>query len=224
MAKSSSSAVPGDVEWLPGLGGSRVLRIHPPSPEPPALILRTAGGAEVRVEARPGPATEYDIPSELDWSTAWLQWPDGTRATVPAPHGAHAQVIELRSRRDRALVAEALAVVSLFVSDVLWAVLGVAHVAQPMSAGKVGAARCFVEKPQGLEAEDLRAAAVQRRHGERLARVALLGQRCGDQALHDRLRALQTHRERRHALAEDEQQTSADAVDGLTEDGLTAGA
>ena len=87
MAKSSSSAVPGDVEWLPGPGGSRVLRIHPASPEPPALILRTAGGAETRVEARPGPETEYDIPSELDWSTAWLQWPDGTRRDVPAPHG-----------------------------------------------------------------------------------------------------------------------------------------
>ena len=43
-----------------GAGSSASIR---PSPEPPALILRTAGGAEVRVEARPGPATEYDIPS-----------------------------------------------------------------------------------------------------------------------------------------------------------------
>ncbi len=107
MAKSSSSTVPGDVEWLPGPGGSRVLRIHPASPEPPALMLRSADGTEVRVEARPGPDTEYDIPSELDWSTAWLQWPDGTRATVPAPHGGHAQVIELRPRRDRAAGGDA---------------------------------------------------------------------------------------------------------------------
>ena len=30
MAESSSPALPGDVEWLPGPGGGRVLRIHPP--------------------------------------------------------------------------------------------------------------------------------------------------------------------------------------------------
>ena len=66
-------------------------------------------------------------------------------------------------------------------------------------------------------------AAVQRGHGQRLARVALLRQRRGDQALHDRLRALHAHGQRGHALAEDEQQAGADAVDGLAEDGLAAG-
>src|SRR3954453_10429935 len=98
MAESSSSALPGDVEWLPGPGGSRVLRI-PASPEPPALILRDAEGAEERIEAGPGPGTAYAIPDALDWSTAWLQWPDGTRVTIPPPHGPDAEVIELRPRR-----------------------------------------------------------------------------------------------------------------------------
>ena len=56
---------------------------------------------------------------------------------------------------DGALVAEALAVVGLFVADVLGAVLGVAHVAQPVGAGKVRAARGLVEQAHGLEAEDL---------------------------------------------------------------------
>jgi hypothetical protein len=98
MVESSSSAVPGDVEWLPGPGGSRVLRI-PASPEPPALILRVAEGVEKRIEAGPGPDTAYAIPDALDWSAAWLQWPDGTRVTVPPPHGPHAEVIQLRPRR-----------------------------------------------------------------------------------------------------------------------------
>ena len=96
MAESSSSVVPGDVEWLPGPGGTRLLRIHPPSPEPPVLILRVAGGEETRLEAGPGPHTEYEIPGELDWDAAWLVWPDGSRAAIPAPHGREAQVIELR--------------------------------------------------------------------------------------------------------------------------------
>jgi len=101
MAESSSPALPGDIEWLPGPGGGRVLRIHPSSAEPPALILRLAGGGEERVDARPSPATEYEIPGTLQWSAAWLQWPDGTRAAIPLPHGPHAEVIELRPRRER---------------------------------------------------------------------------------------------------------------------------
>ena len=101
MADSSSSVVPGDVEWLPGPGGTRLLRIHPPSPEPPALVLRLAGGEETRLEAGPGPHTQYQLPGELDWEKAWLVWPDGTRAAIPAPHGREAQVIELRPRRFR---------------------------------------------------------------------------------------------------------------------------
>ena len=99
MAESSSPALPGDVEWLPGPGGTWVLRIHPASAESPALILRVLGGGERRIEAGPTPVTEYAIPAELDWSAAWLQWADGTRAALPLPHGPHAEVIELRPRR-----------------------------------------------------------------------------------------------------------------------------
>ena len=101
MAESSSSVMPGDIEWLPGSGGMRLLRIHPPSPEPPVLILRGADGAETRFHAGRGPHTEYEIPGSLDWEAAWLAWPDGSRAAIPAPHGGAAQVIELRPRRFR---------------------------------------------------------------------------------------------------------------------------
>src|SRR4051794_5038324 len=124
---------------------------------------------------------------------------------------------------DRALVAEALAVVGFLVPDVLGAVLGVADVAQPATAGEIGAARGLVEQPQCVEAEDLGAAAVQSRDGKRLARIPLLGQRRGDQALHDRLPALHADGQRGHALAEDEQQPGANPVDRLAEDRLTPG-
>ena len=97
MALSSSPVLPGDVEWLPGPRGARLLRINPSSPEPPVLILR-CGGEERRIEAT---ASEYVIPAALDWSAAWLQWPDGTRAAVPAPNGTQAEVIELRPWRTR---------------------------------------------------------------------------------------------------------------------------
>src|SRR5687768_12454643 len=107
MAESSSSVMPGDVEWLPGSGGMRLLRIHPPSPEPPVLILRGADGAETRFHAGRGPHTEYEIPGSLDWEAAWLAWPDGSRAAIPAPHGGAAQVIELRPRRFRPSSSEA---------------------------------------------------------------------------------------------------------------------
>ncbi|WP_028067901.1 hypothetical protein [Solirubrobacter soli] len=96
MAESSSPALPGDVEWLPGPGGTRLLRIHPSGSEPPALILRLSAGGERRIDAG---ASEYVIPRELDWSAAWLQWPDGTRAALPMPHGVHAEVIQLHPRR-----------------------------------------------------------------------------------------------------------------------------
>src|SRR3954451_9915507 len=124
---------------------------------------------------------------------------------------------------DRALVAEALAVVGLLVAHVLGAVLGVADVAQPATAGEIRAAGGLVEQAQRVEAEDLGAAAVQSRDGQGLARIALLGQRRGDQALHDRLPALHTDGERRHALAEDEQEPGANPVDGFAEDRLAAG-
>ena len=111
----------------------------------------------------------------------------------PYPPGARS-VAMARLARDGALVAEALAVVGLFVADVLGAVVGVADVAQPVGAREVGAAGGLVEQAQRVQAEDLGRAAVQRGHGERLARVALLRQRRGDQALHDRLRALHAAR------------------------------
>src|SRR3954452_9140912 len=99
MADPSSPALSGDVEWLPRPGGSRVLRLHPPTPDPPALILSEAGGGERRIEAAAGPSTDYEVPGTLDWTAAWLQWPDGTRARVRPPHGSDADVIELRPRR-----------------------------------------------------------------------------------------------------------------------------
>ena len=103
MAESSSPALPGDVEWLPGPGGAGSCASSPRRARPPALILRLAGGGERRIEAR---AAEYAIPGELDWSAAWLQWPDGTRAALPLPHGPHAEVIELHPRRFAANTAE----------------------------------------------------------------------------------------------------------------------
>ena len=96
MAESFSPALPGDVEWLPGPDGSRVLRLQAAAGDPPALVLRLAGGGERRIEAR---AAEYVIPRELDWTAAWLQWPDGTQVVLPLPHGRHAEVIELHPRR-----------------------------------------------------------------------------------------------------------------------------
>jgi hypothetical protein len=96
MAESSSPALPGDVEWLPGPGGTRLLRLHPLTADPPALILRLAGGGERRIDASP---ETYAIAADLDWTAAWLQWPDGTRAALPLPHGPHAEVIQLHPRR-----------------------------------------------------------------------------------------------------------------------------
>ena len=99
MAESSSPALPGDVEWLPGPGGTRVLRIHPAaSAQPPALILRLPGGGERRIERRPAPARVRD-PGRAGLERRLAQWPDGTRAALPLPHGPHAEVIQLRPRR-----------------------------------------------------------------------------------------------------------------------------
>ena len=72
----------------------------------------------------------------------------------PTRRGA-CSVAVARLAGDGALVAEALAVVGLFVADVLGAVLGVADVAQPVGAGEVGAARGLVEQARRVEAEDL---------------------------------------------------------------------
>src|SRR3954465_14951445 len=88
---------------------------------------------------------------------------------------------------DRAFVAEALAVVGFLVADVFGAVLGVADVAEPVAAREVGAAGGLVEQPDRVQPEDLGAATVQGGDGQRLTRVALLGQRGGHEALDDRL-------------------------------------
>jgi hypothetical protein len=100
MAESPSSALPGGVEWLPARGGDRLLRAHVGSGEPAALILRTTDGSEHHIQARPGtrfsPYTEFLVPAGLSWATAWLQWPDGSRATIPTPSSSRAEIIELR--------------------------------------------------------------------------------------------------------------------------------
>src|SRR4051812_4009768 len=97
MAESSSTALPGGVEWLPALGGARLLRAEVQG-EPPVLVLYTDAGDERRIE--PGPparfdgTTDYLVPAGLSWSRASLHWPDGTRAVLPS----QAAVIPLPSR------------------------------------------------------------------------------------------------------------------------------
>ena len=97
MAESSSSALPGGVEWLPTLGGAHLLRAEVRG-EPPVLVLHTTEGEEHRVE--PGPQARYDgsttymVPAGLAWSRASLMWPDGTRAVLPM----QADVIKLPRR------------------------------------------------------------------------------------------------------------------------------
>src|SRR3954467_11471570 len=110
---------------------------------------------------------------------------------MPGPYPGSVAVTRLTG--DGALVAEALAVVGLLVADVLGALVGVADVAQPVRAREVRAARGLVEQAQRVQPQDLGRAAMQRGDGERLARVALLRQRRGDEAQDDRLRALHTH-------------------------------
>jgi hypothetical protein len=126
MAESSASAVPGSpaepaiefAEWLPALGGSRLLRVHGHAPpaDPPALVLDTPGG-EQRIEPRAQPRftrahewrASFLIPAELvrtGWTATTLEWPNGTRLPLPDPPAdARAEVIApsvletLRTRR-----------------------------------------------------------------------------------------------------------------------------
>jgi len=104
-------------EWLPALGGSRLLRVHGESPggSTPALVLESPSGEhriEPRSQARFTRAHEwrasYLIPSDVaaeGWSATTLQWPDGTRLHVPEPTEPGAQVVDptvlatLRTRR-----------------------------------------------------------------------------------------------------------------------------
>ena len=98
MAESSSSALPGGVEWLPTLGGAHLLRAEVRG-APPVLVLHTTEGEEQRIE--PGPQARFDgtttymVPAGTTWSRASLAWPDGTRAVLPT----QAAVIALPRRR-----------------------------------------------------------------------------------------------------------------------------
>ena len=122
MAEPTPTPSPGPAvafaEWLPALGGSRLLRVHggAPTPEPPTLVL-TLAGAEHRIEprsqsrfTRPGEwRASYLIAAEhahAGSTVPALEWPDGTRLTLPEPPSQpRAEVIEpsvltsLRARR-----------------------------------------------------------------------------------------------------------------------------
>ena len=125
MAEPNPSALPGDsaaptvefAEWLPALGGSRLLRVHGEAGagSAPALVLATPSGAqriEPRAQARFTRAHEwrasYLIPSDVaagGWSASTLEWPDGTRLQLPESTEPGAQVVDpqvlsnLRARR-----------------------------------------------------------------------------------------------------------------------------
>src|SRR3954454_7094693 len=109
VAESPSSALPGGVEWLPALGGTHLLRAELGRGDPPALVLQSASGTERRIE--PGPearfsrSTDFLVPAGLRWAVAALQWPDGTRAVLPAPSEERAAVIPLHQRRSEPLPA-----------------------------------------------------------------------------------------------------------------------
>ena len=125
MAEPNPSGLPGHplgpavefAEWLPALGGSRLLRVHGEvaSGSAPALVLDTPSGehrVEPRSQARFTRAHEwrasYLIASEVvagGWSATALEWPDGTRVHLPEPAEPGAQVVDptvlatLRARR-----------------------------------------------------------------------------------------------------------------------------
>ncbi len=126
MAESTQPAVPGNLarpavefaEWLPALGGSRLLRVHGEAAvsDPPALVLRGTAGErriEPRGQSRFTRAHEwrasYLIPAELvtaGWSETILEWPAGTRIPLPDPPATpRAEIVDpsvlttLRARR-----------------------------------------------------------------------------------------------------------------------------
>src|SRR4051794_18078104 len=126
MAEPNPSPEPGRpavptvefAEWLPALGGSRLLRVHGEAAggSVPALVLDTPSGEqriEPRAQARFTRAHEwrasYLIPSEVaaeGWSATTLAWPGGPRLPLPEPTAPGAQVVDpavladLRARRD----------------------------------------------------------------------------------------------------------------------------
>src|SRR3954462_13114158 len=93
-------------EWLPALGGSRLLRVHGEAAggATPALVLDTPSGEhriEPRAQSRFTRAHEwrasYLIPSEVaaeGWSATTLEWPDGSRLHLPEPTEPGAQVVD----------------------------------------------------------------------------------------------------------------------------------
>lgn len=126
MAESTASAMPGGpagpaiefAEWLPALGGSRLLRVHGHAPpaDPPTLVLETPEGShriEPRAQSRFTRAGEWRasflIPAELvgsGWTATALEWPDGARVPLPDPPAepraeviAPAVLTTLRARR-----------------------------------------------------------------------------------------------------------------------------
>src|SRR4051812_2173812 len=128
MAEPNPSGAPGHpaapavefAEWLPALGGSRLLRVHGQAAggATPALVLDTPSGEhriEPRAQARFTRAHEwrasYLIPSDVaaeGWSATTLEWPDGARLRLPEPTEPGAQVVDptvlasLRARRHAA--------------------------------------------------------------------------------------------------------------------------
>ncbi len=125
MEEPNPSEVPGHpaapavefAEWLPALGGSRLLRVHGEAAggAAPTLVLDTPSGehrVEPRAQARFTRAHEwrasYLIPSEVaaeGWSATTLEWHDGMRLHLPEPTDPGAQVVDptvlanLRARR-----------------------------------------------------------------------------------------------------------------------------
>ncbi|WP_156027760.1 hypothetical protein [Candidatus Solirubrobacter pratensis] len=105
MADPTPSTLPGRpagpavefAEWLPALGGSRLLRVHgeAPTSTAPTLVLNTPTGEQriaPRATSRFTRAQEwrasYLIAPELvtaGWSETTLEWPDGIRLALPDP-------------------------------------------------------------------------------------------------------------------------------------------
>src|SRR3954468_4249701 len=105
MADPTPSTLPGRpagpavefAEWLPALGGSRLLRVHgeASTSSAPTLVLNTPAG-EPRIAPRaPSRFTRahewrasFLIASELvmaGWSETTLEFPDGVRLALPDP-------------------------------------------------------------------------------------------------------------------------------------------
>ena len=122
-----------------GREGRRRRRPTVPPPVPPATsdfgtyVGRTCGAGTAS-----GRTTRCDRAASRTWP-----------GTLPGRR--RGSVAMARLAGDGSLVAEALAVVGLFVADVLRALLGVADVAQPAGAREIGPAGGLVEQAQGVQ-------------------------------------------------------------------------